>query len=353
MKLRARLAMLALASALALSAAQPALPCGAFVARHVKTVPSLQVEQTLIVFDADKQVEHFVRQVAIRDPSPGFGFVVPVPEKPEVARVKESPFEKLSKVFPVSSGLSLAPGGRGGGLGKVGSGAAASVTVLSRERIGSFTAFVLAASDAEALRKWLSDNQLVVPAEAAAWFEHYVALRFYYVALRYEQPAKPESDANTRAETLRITFPTPLPFYPYREPDHAGAPPDRSNLMPDQATPAPERDLAVWLVSNRRYVPVSFRDTPSERGWQRPWLEHSNEVVERARVAELLDATVAALLPGPDKVTIQVFEDQKTRRTGFGDVVLVPDAGAPSTPLDWAKASKLMATLDPDYREGR
>lgn len=343
MKLRARLAMLALASALALSAAQPALPCGAFVARHVKTVPSLRVEQTLIVFDAEKQLEHFVRQVAIRDPSPGFGFVVPVPEKPEVAKVKESPFEKLAKAFPVSSGLSLAPGGRGGGLGTVGSGAGAGVTVLSRERVGSFTAFVLAASDAQALRKWLSDNQLLVPAEAAAWFEHYVALRFYYVALRYEQPAEPESADKTRAETLRITFPTTLPFYPYREPDHASA------------GPAKARDLAVWLVSNRRYIPVSFQQTRGESGWQRPWLEHSSDVVERVRVAELLDSTVATLLPGleHDKLTIQVFEDQKTQRTGFGDVVLVPDAGASSMPLDWAKASKLMATLDPGYREVR
>ncbi len=341
MRLRARLAMLAAASALALSAAQPALPCGAFVARNVKTVPSLQVEQTLIVFDADRQLEHFVRQVAIRDPSPGFGFVVPVPEKPEVAKVKESPFEKLSKVFPVSSGLSLAPGGRGGGLGTVGSGAGAGVTVLSRERIGSFTAFVLAAGDADVLRKWLSDNKLVVPAEAAAWFEHYVALGFYYVALRYEQPAEPDSDDKTRAETLRITFPTPLPFYPYREPDHAAA------------APGKERDLAVWLVSSRRYVPVSFRQAPGESGWQRPWLEHSSDVVARARVTELVDTTVAALLPRlpRDEVTVQVFEDQKTQRAGFGDVVLVPDSGSPSQPLDWAKARKLMATLDPGYRE--
>jgi hypothetical protein len=338
MKLRARLAMLAAASALALSAAQPALPCGAFIARNVKTVPSLAVEQTLIVFDADRELEHFVRQVAIREPSPGFGFVVPVPEMPEVAKVNESPFEKLARNFPVRSGLGLSlgsAGGRGGGA----PGAAAGVAVLSRERIGSFTAFVLAATDASALQKWLTDNQLLVSPEAASWFQHYVKLRFYYVALRYEQPAQPEAAGKTRAETLRISFRTPLPFYPYREPEHASAPSGEP------------RDLAVWLVSNRRYVPVSFRRADQGSGWQRPWLEHSSAEVERQRVAELLETSLAALLPRSPQgqVTLQVFEDQKTQRPGFGDVVLVPAAATPSVAFDWSKAPKLMASLDPAF----
>ncbi|MET0793466.1 MAG: hypothetical protein ABW061_18235 [Polyangiaceae bacterium] len=44
-----------------------ARPCGAFVALAEKTVPSLSVEQTLIVYDAAQGLEHFVRQIAIRD----------------------------------------------------------------------------------------------------------------------------------------------------------------------------------------------------------------------------------------------------------------------------------------------
>ena len=46
------------------------------------------------------------------------------------------------------------------------------MTVLSKERVGSFTAFVLAATDSAALERWLKDNQLVVPPETRAWLDH-------------------------------------------------------------------------------------------------------------------------------------------------------------------------------------
>src|SRR6185369_8259285 len=77
-------------------------PCGAFVAQSTKTVPSLAVEQTLILFDPEQELEHFVRQIALRDPSPGFGFVAPVPDVPTIAKVKQQPFEKLAQRFPVT-----------------------------------------------------------------------------------------------------------------------------------------------------------------------------------------------------------------------------------------------------------
>jgi hypothetical protein len=311
-----------------------ARPCGAFVSRDVKTVPSLAVEQSLIVFDEAKQLEHFVRQVAIRDPSPGFGFVVPTPERPEVAKVAVSPFEKLAKSFPVSSGLRAA-GTRGGGMG--GGAPRAAVQVLSRERVGSFTAFVLAASDAAALEKWLSDNQFAVSPETQAWLGHYVKLGFYFAALRYEQPERKGDQIAIRAEVVRITFKTPLPFYPYREPAHAPS--------------AAPRDLAVWLVATRRYVPVSLWQAPAGSSWKRPWLEHSQREFARAGLVEMLQEPLAGLLPkrSADTLSVQVFEDQKRDRRGFGDVVLVPATATPLGTSNLPATTKLMKSLDPAY----
>jgi hypothetical protein len=306
----------------------PASPCGAFVARATKTVPSLAVEQTLIVFDPDKELEHFVRQIAIRDPSPGFGFVVPVPEQPTVAKVKVDPFEKLVRSFPLGSRFSLGSGGGApGGSRAAGAGA---VTVVSREKVGSFTAFVLTASDAVALNKWFADNRLSVPPEAQAWLDGYVKLGFYFVALRYEAQARDQNKSTTRAETIRISFKTPLPFYPYREPAHA------------KASDAP-RDLAVWLVSTQAYTPVSLF---SGAAWKRPLLEHSSEPVPRESLVPTLDGELLRLLPD-GALSVQVFEDQKRSRAGFGDIVMVPKVAKAPNEAALARSRKLMALLDP------
>jgi hypothetical protein len=311
-----------------------ASPCGAFVSRDVKTVPSLAVEQTLLVYDEQKQLEHLIRQVAIRDPGPGFGFVVPTPEQPEVAKVAASPFEKLARAFPVSSGeLRIVPGARGGGAAAA---AAAPVKVLSQQRVGSFTAFVLSASDAASLKKWLSDNQFATSPETQAWLDHYVKLGFFFAALRYERPKAAAESGVTRAEVLRISFRTALPFYPYREPAH---------------TPGIDpRDLAVWLVSPRRYVPVSLWRDAGGQAWKRPWLEHSEQRVPRADLSDLLGKELAKVLPASsDDLELQVFEDQKRDRRAFGDVVLVPAKSAAAPNLDLVAAGKLMKSLDPEY----
>ncbi len=93
--------------------------CGGFFSRAVEGVrrPSLAYEQALIVFDATKRREHFVREVVFRAAQEPFGFVVPTPTRPEVAAVKKSPFTALRTQFPFeerTKGLRL--GGMGGGM---------------------------------------------------------------------------------------------------------------------------------------------------------------------------------------------------------------------------------------------
>lgn len=342
---RAR-AWLSLAAFLALASfSVRAIPCGAFFAgsRESKTVPSLSVEQTLILFDPEQELEHFVREIVIRDPSPGFGFVVPVPERPLIANVKVDPFAKLAAKFPLTS-VESAGGMRKGGTG-AGMVTAAPVTVLSRQKVGSFTAFVLSASDAKALDKWFSDNRLLVPQEAAAWLAQYVKLGFYFAALRYEAQEKDLKSGTTRAETVRISFKTPAPFYPYREPVH----PTSSDLP---------RELSVWLVSTKEYTPVSLfqpqatSEAVFELEWKRPLREHAAHSVARADLESLLSEELSKLLPGPGgearaPLRLQIFEDQKRSRAGFGDIVMVPKQVTPLAGPTLERSRKLMASLDP------
>lgn len=325
-------------TALALLAPRSADACGGFFKRTTtKTVPSLQVEQVLAIYDPAKEQEHFIRQLAFRNAKEPFGFVVPTPSRPTVAKVDGSPFAELAKRFSPEQGFGLMGLGLGGGAGSghgATRGAQPKVTVLSKERIGSFTAFVLAASDAGALTTWLKQNQFETTTESRAWLEHYVAVGFYFTAFRYE-PDSAVAGKALKSETVRISFATPLPFYPYREPEHPTGDPE----LP--------RVLAVWFVSPERAVPVASDSDPTGGHLKRPWTE---DTVHPGTTASELRPTLGALadlLPGaPDApLVVQTFEDQKTSRKGWGDVVLVPESASSVDPARRARMDTLAASL--------
>lgn len=322
--------------------------CGGFFPRasaEAARRPSLSYEQTLIVWDEAKGREHFVREVAFRDSSQTFGFVVPTPTRPEVAKVAKSPFASLRADFPFSppnEGVGLGSlGGLGHGGGGRGSGG---VTVLEVSKVGSFTAFVLAADDEAGLAKWLRDNGLSATSEAEVWLRHYVARRFFFVAMRYDPPpvaapaaAAPASARKVRAETVRISFDAPLPFYPYLEP----APPPQV-----AKPPADPRLLEVWLVTRKAMAPIAARTAATGTTWVRPLAEGVRyPQASRAKLEVALGDEAKLLAPG--ELFVQRFVDQKTSRQGFGDVVFVPREPAPGDAARRASLRTFVSSLDP------
>jgi hypothetical protein len=290
--------------------------------------PSLAYEQALILYDAEKRREHFVREVVFSASRAPFGFVVPTPSRPEVAKVEKSPFAKLRDKFSFRRPHPER-------VARVASaGADDSVEVLEVTRVGRFTAFVLSASDAAGLSSWLSQNGFVRTPEADAWLAHYVKLRFFYVAMRYE-PARGDK-GKTTAETIRISFDSPLPYYPYLEPD-----------PPAGKAPAAPRLLELWLVSTRDYVPVAPRSR-DKAGWVQPFLDGSRY---RAAVRSTLASAVEAALLPAGRLQLQRFADQKRSRIGFGDVVFVPAHAADDGPPPEALRAFAETILDFDHAQ--
>lgn len=340
--------------------------CGGFFARRTTstttvTVPSLQVEQVLILHDAEKEEEHFIREIVFRDAKEPFGFVVPTPSQPTVAKVDKSPFAALAARFPPEyepevTLRDLVALGAAGGTG--GGGAAPrTVTVISEERIGSFTAFVLAANDGNALKKWLEENQLETTPASEAWLQHYVDLGFYFVAFRYELPAANSGTARSKSETVRISFSTPRPYYPYLEPEHASADAGADNRV------TASRVLAVWLVARERSVPIAMVTDDEGTAWKRPWKEaRKHGATTAASLTATLGSSIGGLLPrgssdadagARDKLVVQTFQDQKVTRRGWGDVVLVPEAPQAIDAPKMRRLEKLMAALDDQLRGAR
>ncbi len=326
---RRALALAAGLLSVALAGAPLARACGAFFspgAVEAERRPSLAFEQALIVWDGATRREHFIREVTFRRSSLPFGFVIPTPSRPEVAAVARSPFPALRADFPYQGprGSSAPGGGRDPG-----------VVVLEVKKVGSFTSFVLAATDAEALAGWLKKNAFQSSPAIDAWLTHHVERRFHFVAMRYEPPPRgAEPPPRTSSETIRISFDTPAPFYPYREPAPMG---------PRSEEP---RMLDVWLVSDRVRIPIAARALGGTVDWARPLAEgHRHENAGRARLAQALARDATILPPGP--LHVQRFIDQKRSREGWGDVVFVPQDPLPAGAVRDPGLERLLSTVDP------
>lgn len=320
---------------------EPAEACGAFFAKAATPVerrPSLSVERVLLLHDPEKGVEHFIREVVFQGSRETFGFVVPTPTRPDVFKVTEPPFDKLETAFPFEPPDQGEGGSKGRGMpaNAPGGGAPPKVAILDIKRVGSFTAFVLAATDASALANWLKDNGLSSSKENDAWLAGYVERKFYYVAFRYEPSKDGPDNGQPRAETVRITFKTPLAYYPYREPEH----PSRVEA----------RDVGLWVASPERVQPVALAEEGGRPVWVKPFLEGwTQEGVSVERVKHALGPEEDKLLGGA-ALAIQPFEDQKTSRAGYGDVVFLPVKGVPEARR--AEAAAMLELLRPASKAG-
>jgi hypothetical protein len=308
---RVALATIWASAALVLTQRAPTAAACATFGRLIDTgrTPSLSLERVLIVHDPVTQLQHFIREVVFRGDAEVFGFVVPTPSLPEVFAVEHSPFVDLEGAFPY---VARPPQPRA----RTRSAGSGSVEVLEQKAVGSFTAFVLRASDPAALAQWLRDNQLQSTQENDAWLRGYVARDFYYVALRHERRPGTGRARALKAETMRISFRTPVAYYPYREPQMAAS----GGSEP--------RALALWLAAAEPLVPVAWEARGAEAGWVRPLREGLRaSAVESSWLRGQLGSAERSLIAPDRRWSVQTFEDQKRSRAGFGDVVYLPEAG--------------------------
>lgn len=297
-------------------AAPRAEACGAFFRpQSAERAPSLSLERVLILFDEKSKKEHFIREIVFKGGKETFGFVVPTPSWPEVHKVKKAPFTELERFFPFEPPAQMPNASRGapGGGSK---GAAPPVTVLEVKKLGSFTAFVLKATDAKALGGWLEENKLGTTPENDAWLAEYVKRDFFYVAFRYE-PTESKGDA-LQAETVRISFDTPVAYYPYREPAHPAGK-ERS-----------ERAVAMWVVSPSPVAPVALTKEGDRDIWVRPFAEGMRAPTTGSGLQSILSDEEDALVDRDASYVVQPFEDQKSQRPNYGDAVFLPEGGVPA-----------------------
>ncbi len=170
-------------------------------------------ERSLIVWDAAKKTEHFVRALSLKGDPDTFGVFVPTPTVPTIAKEKDDLIEHVAELFvpPPAPPKSAA----GGGAMPQTTAAVAPVQVMQRTQIGDFEAVTLKATDANALGDWLAKNKFVDKPTLRTWEKTYLDKKWLITAVRCT--AKGAGDRTLEVPTMRMSFTIDAPFFPYTE----------------------------------------------------------------------------------------------------------------------------------------
>jgi hypothetical protein len=266
-------------------------------------------EAAVIVWDAATKMEHFIRRATFSGEGSDFGFLVPTPSVPQLARVDDDVFARMQeKTTPDTvyrterKGLDWTPlfllpfaySTRGEGAAT----AAAPVEVLSVQKVGGYEAAILDATDAAALNKWLTDNGYATTPDLTAWLDVYVQKHWILSAFKIDKSA---DTATARTSAVRMSFTTDRPFFPYREPAS-----QRQGIDPFGLP----RVLRVWFIGPER---VTGRVGDASWTGRMFWSE------------AIKDLEVGGVKVDP-AARMTAFEDHATPRPGVDDLFFERDA---------------------------
>jgi hypothetical protein len=208
--------------------------------------PVLNADQTVIlVWDPATKTEHFIRRASWASAAPDFGFLVPTPTQPQLEESGDAAFPLLAKITAPEIERRSKPVDCSGCMrskGEVASAQAPAVTVLEEKTVAGFHAVVLETKSSSALVDWLKEHGYAFSPEVEAWAKPYIDGGYKITALRV---AKDANDSNrVAAASLRISFKTDAPLFPYREPDPSKAVAEMHPLP---------RLLRIYFLSDGRY----------------------------------------------------------------------------------------------------
>ncbi|MFH8519706.1 DUF2330 domain-containing protein [Streptomyces gelaticus] len=197
--------------------------CGAMVPSRESQVA---VDRETSVVGWDGRTEQIVMRLTVRGNAPEAAWIMPVPHRAGVELGDPGLFSELSVLtepelvtrhyfWPRSHDWPFSVSGNVGDGAAAPSAGAPAVEVVGRERLGPFDVARLAATDPQALQKWLSDNGFELPDRLATALKPYVDQKWEYVAIRLAPRDRGNPLVGT-LEPLRLRFASERLVYPMR-----------------------------------------------------------------------------------------------------------------------------------------
>jgi hypothetical protein len=159
--------------------------------------------------------EHLILSVSFEGDAENFAWVIPVPNKPEIAVSDPDLFWELSDF--TTKGL---PSG-GGGFGCFGGAAPGDqdgVDVIEEQVVGPYATAILSATNATALADWLNANGYIFPEDGEEIISEYIEREWYFVATKINAVEEETGDALAEGaiEPIVLSFASEEIVYPLR-----------------------------------------------------------------------------------------------------------------------------------------
>lgn len=290
-------------------------------------------QRVLIAWDPQTKIEHFVRQAAFdpalsaqptteqtsiqrdesidRSESEGvdpddFGFLVPSPSEPQIEEADPRVFDALETAiepriqiqdrwsvnpFPLALSPFMLASSRSMLTASLDSTPASGVAVLQSKKVAGYEVAVLRASDAGELVGWLKENNYEVRKDLQEWVEPYVRDGWLITAFKYDIGSK-----RAKVGSVRISFATDKPVFPYRVPKDQFSEQGRGNL------------LKIFVVGPGR-ASGNLGQADSNLAWNRGKLRYSMPM-EREPLEELLgDSVPQGSFASPERMWLTAWDD--------------------------------------------
>ena len=275
--------------------------------------PVVNADQTVVIlWDPGTKTEHFIRRASFKSDADDFGFLIPTPAQPELNESGDAAFPYLQKLTEPEIQTKTKPKGSGGCLAcsedlevHSKSAVANQVEVLQEKSVAGFKAVVLQASSATDLVDWLKKNGYAYSPEVEAWAMPYVEAGWKITALKVEKAKGDTTEKKVAASSLRLSFKTDRPLFPYREPDP-------KNMA--SSLGATHRLLRIYFLGDARYR----GDLTPEVAWDAK-VAWSNKL-DAAQRKQTLDLLNLPDTTGPAGFWLTEFEDDWPYRVAPADL---------------------------------
>jgi len=193
--------------------ATPVLADGGFfvMATYLDLYESAQRAVILYGNSTGNYTEHLILSVSFEGDAEDFAWVIPVPNKPEIAVTDPELFWELSdfttRAIP-----------RGGGCGAAAPSDQDGVEVIEEQVVGPYSTAILSATNATALVDWLSANGYIFPEEGEEIISEYIEKEWYFVATKINAVEEDTGDALAEGaiEPIILSFASDEIVYPLR-----------------------------------------------------------------------------------------------------------------------------------------
>ncbi len=172
--------------------------------------------QKAVIF-YDKGVETLVVSATFQGNANDFGWVIPTPSKPTVAKGSDELFTSLQTL----TGVGIENPIPMYGLGTSQDVAKEGVTVIETKQVDYYDVTVLSSTDKKSLVNWLKDNKYNFPSSASYILDSYINNGWYFVAMRINPESLEWSDSTNKLRTghatpVSISFETANIVYPLK-----------------------------------------------------------------------------------------------------------------------------------------